>query len=169
MLNRLLSSLGTTDEEVPFEELSKEEQAEVLAEEKKQRVKFHRDSVRNGPVKWSHVTTGQQRRRAARDKAALQRKANKRHRRDFFRGQLHLATLRGQLQAIGAVSYATDYKPSVKQRIAAGQWLLGAFGERDSEGGLVLHDDALKDAVAAARETYFRQESKRVLQKMGQQ
>lgn len=154
-LNRLFG--GSRDEEaVPFEDLSPEEQAEVLAEEKAERVKFHRKSVRNGPVKWRTITTGQQRRQATRDQKALERKANRRHRRNFRQKQVKVATLRGQLQTIGVLPTATGIVFREGDRIAAYQWLTHRFGQRDDQGHLILNNDTVQDAVKAAGTEYHR-------------
>lgn len=179
MLNRLLGSLAKNqpaEEEVPFEDLPPEEQEEVLAEEKKQRIKWHRDHVRNGPRNFAYVSTGQQRRAQERAKKSHERKINRDHRRRWKQGQWNLAVLRGQLQAVGALPYATDFEPTTAQRVAAGQWIVGAFGERypedvydlaehtDSGEGVLLHrkgdivlsDQLFPNAVTNALDAYVR-------------
>lgn len=158
-MNPISRLLGNTlspsaDEEVPFSDLTPEEQDAILAEEKAARVQYHRDHVRNGPQSYRTITVGQQRRAAERGKASLNRKVNRRHRRRFFQTQRDFALLRAQLQAVGALPYATEYAAPVTARLAAGQWLLAAFGERDDDGALVLEDGALETAVRRGVETY---------------
>lgn len=149
-LSRLLSK--PTDEEVPFEDLSPEEQEAILADEKKGRVQYHRDHIRNGPVKFTYVSTGQQRRRAERDAKARNRKVNKRHRRQWMRQQQERATLRGQLQCLGTLPGHDGERVVVshRQRVDAGSWVIRHYGPRDDSGALILSDDLLTEAVAAA-------------------
>jgi hypothetical protein len=154
-LSRLLGKPTDTDE-TPFEDLTPEEQAAVLADEKKGRIQYHRDHIRNGPVKFTYLSTGQQRRRAARDAKAHNRKVNKRHRRQFMRQQQDLATLRGQLQMLGVLPGHDGERVVVshRQRVDAGSWVIRHYGPRDDNGALILADDLLTQAVAAARLAY---------------
>lgn len=149
MLNRLLGKLATKGEEV-----DDRTDEEVAADEKKARIKYHRDHVRNGPQKVRYITSGQQRRAVARGQKAQARKATRRHKRAWMDSQRNRAVLRAQLQAIGAVSYATDYVPTEKQRVDAGVWIVRAFGERDEDGKLVESDDLFSKAVEAALAEY---------------
>jgi len=152
-LSRLMGKPAADTDEVSFDDLSPEEQEEILANEKKARIQYHRDHVRNGPQSYRTITVGQQRRAAERSKKALQRKANKRHRRSWFAKQRDFATLRGHLTVIGALPPAVEgFRAPTTQRILSGQWLVRAFGERDEEGQLVLSDDLLQNAVKAGLE-----------------
>ena len=155
-LNRLFGGQRGTADATPFEDLSLEEQAEVIAEEKAERVKYHREHVRNGPARFRTITAGQQRRQAERDKAALQRKANRNHRRNYLKKQRAVSVLRGQLQAVGVLPYRTDAQPSLASRIAAHQWIAVRFGERDDHGHLVLTEGSVQKAVQTATDEYRR-------------
>jgi hypothetical protein len=158
-LNRLFAHLGrkTTEER----ELTADEIAEQEAQAKKDRIKFHREQVRNGPRKFSYVTSGQQRRRAERDRAAQQRKTNRRYRRAWMAKQRELATLRGHLTILGVIECkneavkASGFAPSTERESCV--WIIRKFGERDRETGQILiqSDTLLDDAVAAARKAFL--------------
>lgn len=103
-IGRFLPGLASANtEETPFEDLTPEEQAEIRAEEKRRA----RDAApKHGPANLRYIGTGQQRRTAARARRSQARKATKRHRKEFFRTDLALAVLRGQLQAVGRLRYS---------------------------------------------------------------
>lgn len=153
-MNMLSKLLGKFDDETPFKDLSEEEQAEILAEEKKARIKHHRDNVRNGPVRTNWITPGQQRRAVARARKTESRKATKRHHRNHFEGQMAKAILRAKLQAVGAVPYATQFTPTLAQKVDAAAWLVRRFGERDEWDELIVGDDMVDIAVRHALAEY---------------
>jgi hypothetical protein len=154
---RLFAHLGrkTTEER----ELTADEIAEQEAQAKKDRIKFHREQVRNGPRKFSYVTSGQQRRFQARGQAAQRRKMNRRYRRDWMRKQAELATLRGHLTILGVIECrneavkASGFAPSTVRESCV--WAIRKYGERDDEGNIVQSDTLLDDAVAAARKAFL--------------
>lgn len=127
---------------------------EIEAEEKQARKDWHRRNVRNGPARFTHISAGRQASKQRRMQEAFTRRANVKHRRRWMKQQHQVAILRGQLQAIGAVPYATDHTPTTKARLDAGTWIIQRFGERNDEGDLVYHDDMLEEAVKAALEAY---------------
>ena len=105
-LTHFLPSFGKSkkfDENTPFKDLPIEEQERILAEEKAERVKWHREHVRNGPVKMRHISAGRLESMKRRGAKVHNRKANKAFRRDFMRVQQDLARLRGQLEVVGAL------------------------------------------------------------------
>lgn len=156
MINRLLSALtpSTRDEEMPFEDLSKEEQQRILSEEKSQRTEWHRRNVRNGPARFTAISEGRATSKTRRAKVAAERRMNVKHRRRWIHQQFGHAKLRGNLQMIGAVPFATEHIPTHQQRLRAGQWIVANFGERDDDGRLILHDKILHDSVEAALKAY---------------
>lgn len=145
-LNRLLNfrkDAPVTDDDAPTEE-----------ELKAQRIKFHREEVRNGPVKWKFATGGQQRRAAVRAETSRVRKLNRRNRRAWLNGQADKAVLRGQLQAVGALPYEHGGSAAPHAHRAALVALISRFGERDEDGELLIHDDTAKNAIGAALNTF---------------
>jgi hypothetical protein len=105
------------------------------AEKKADRIKFHREQVRNGPVNFRHITNGQIRRLQER---AQKRQARKEYR-DKVRRQLHAdrfaATLRGQLTVAGVIPTSIEY--DLKRQIDATVWIVRRFGVsiNRAEGG----------------------------------
>lgn len=82
------------------------EAAEIQA--KADRVKFHRESVRNGPVNFKTLSSGQLRRAAVRATKSEQRKARRKQVRGYFANEREAATLRGHLQHVGIVPFVSD-------------------------------------------------------------
>lgn len=164
-LSRLTKHL-IPETEKAFEDLSPEEQQVILDDEKKARVEWHRRSVRNGPVRYSTISTGQQRRMQVRDQATRQRKANKNHRRNFFARRQEAATLLGHLQGVGAIPYATEgLTPTTAQRLRSGGWLVLHFAERyekdtsdktgfHAAGDIIESDDLFVTSLQAAKDRY---------------
>lgn len=109
-------------------DLTEEEIAEAEAQAKKDRIKFHRTHVRNGPAKFTHVTNGQVKRQRRRDLARQTRKAAQAQRRAFRATLQEHALLRGQLQAIGVIAYETGFTPSDEARFRAARWIVTHYG-----------------------------------------
>lgn len=150
-LNRLLGHLRTDDRELTPEELEAD-----AAEAKKARIKYHRDNVRNGPVKYRSITIGMQRRAHERSQATQQRKTNRRYRRAWMDQQAKIATLRGHLTILGVIECqhaTTTFTP--EQVRESSVWAIRQYGKRDDEGNLVQSDDMLAEAVGAAREAFL--------------
>lgn len=146
---------GATKTEEAAAPLTHEEEQEILANERAERIRFHREKVRNGPVNYGFTTAGQQRRALARAKKSHDRKTNKAYRRSFITNLRAVAVLRGQLQTIGALPFITEHKPTTQQRLRAGSWLVQRFAPRDDAGELLLGDDTVVEAVKAAKRTYL--------------
>lgn len=159
ILTRKLSQLRG-DDTTPFDELSEEEQAKILADEKKDRIEEHRSKVRNGPVRWTSITSGQMRRRRVRDAAAHSKKATRRARKSYHAAQAETATLRGQLIILKVLPSSSDFVPTMTQRLNASTWIVRKFGLRNDEGELILHDDVLAEAAQAALNEYARRTTK---------
>lgn len=141
---------------------------EIAADEKAQRIQFHRDHVRNGPTKFHSRSSGQQRRAVERSKKAQARKVNRNHRRRFKDGQLHTAILRGHLQGIGVLPYATEGLTAThRQRLASSTWIVKNFAPRYDKdtsdesgfhvaGEVILSDDLVPVSVQNAVDEYAR-------------
>lgn len=120
------------------------------ADEKAERIQFHREKVRNGPVKFSTPTNGQLRRaekRAGR-RALLQRRREQV--RAYFAREREISVLRGQLQAVGVLPYAGKFKPSSQTIFDSTQALIRRFGN------LLIEDDdqLVAEAFQAAADRY---------------
>lgn len=111
---------------------------EVEAQEKKDRIAFHRAHVRNGPVKFGHTTTGQARRARQRAVASLQKKTFRKQVRAFLTSQREAMVLRGQLQAIGLIDSHAEVSEYGGHRAAL--WIIGKFGNLEAiqEQGLTV-------------------------------
>lgn len=150
-LNRLLGHLKTDDRELTPEELEAE-----AAEAKKARIKYHRDNVRNGPVKYRSITTGMQRRAAERAQDSQARKTNRRYRRAWMAQRAEIATLRGHLIILGVVECKGDTVFTPEQIRESSVWVIRKYGTRDEETGeLVQHDNLLAESVGKAREAFL--------------
>lgn len=144
--NRMLSHLRPADSE---EELSEEEQKQL-------RIQFHRENVRNGPVKSRYATTGQIRRTVDRGRHARGRKTNKRYRQSWMDNQAHLATLRGHLIILGVLECKHESTVFTEaQRKISMTWAVEKYGERDDEGAIVLGDEMVAKAVANAKAAFL--------------
>jgi len=100
ILHKIIPSLRPEQEEA----LDADTQA---AEEKADRIKFHRAKVRNGPVKFATLTNGQVRRA---QKRAAKREVDRNFRlqkRSYFASQREAAVLRIHLQRVGVLPFAT--------------------------------------------------------------
>lgn len=116
-------------------ELTDEERA---AEEKRDRIKFHRESVRNGPVKFSHTTTGQLRRARQRAMTAMQRKGYRRQVRAHFANLREASILRAKLQGVGLLDSYVEIPEASGHKAAL--WIIAKFGDRQAitEQGLTV-------------------------------
>lgn len=104
--------------------------AEPTPEElKRERVNFHRERVRNGPAKFSTMTSGQIRRAQQRDLKARQRKQFKRTVKNHFGDRRNEAILRGQLQLAGILPLSSGEHDdrSIDQAVV---WIYDRFGEK---------------------------------------
>lgn len=129
-----LSFLSDAPEEETPEAIEKREKAE--------RVKFHRDHVRNGPRSFGTVTSGQFRRRLGREQKARLKKARRDQVRTYFETQRKIAVIRGHLQSAGVLESGLGGYPDiagnefVANRAAHSyHWLVDNFWEwEDGEG-----------------------------------
>lgn len=145
MLNRLFPFLGKKDD-------TPEKTEEEL---KAERIKFHRQSVRNGPVKFRTLTNGQVRRMQKRDLLNQQKKSHRQARSNHWQGRQEAARLRAFLQGAGVVPYVTGINPSDETRDKAYRWLIGNYAdeiETDDDG--IITTQTVENALYNAWKRY---------------
>lgn len=142
-------------DKLPFLSTTTEKEAaeydEVQA--KKDRIEFHRRSVRNGPTSFKQPTNGQIRRAKKRALARETKKAFRRQVRQHLADQREAATLRGQLQAAGILPYFTeDYTATPEQALRSVTWLIARFSavEADGDGRVLVTEKVVIDSLTAA-------------------
>jgi hypothetical protein len=105
------------------------EEEEALA--KQERIKFHRRSVRCGPVKFREPTSGQIRRARHRDLRSMTKKARKHQISNYFAQRREAASLRHRLQAVGILEYSSpEFFVPEQAAHASALWLVGHFGDK---------------------------------------
>lgn len=130
---------------------------EVASQAKAARVKFHRDNVRNGPVRFGNSRS--ERRQAAIDRKSMNSKRRRNRVRSLLGEQRELAVLRGQLQAVGSLPYADEnFRPSQGVVEASVQGFFARAGIDRSElaamPGPVLQE-RLSSQILADRHRYL--------------
>lgn len=73
----------------------------------------------HGPQKFRYITAGQQRRQVVRDELTKRRKASLRHRRAWMQNRRAIAALRGQLQVVGMLNFASPDTVAVSEALVA--------------------------------------------------
>jgi len=125
-------------------ELSPEEQA---AQEKADRIAFHRTQVRNGPVSFKYLSAGQQRRAAERAQKSAIRKNFKREVKQYHERQRVAAILRPHLQTLGLVPTATGRTFTEHEEIVSTAWIVQRYGKAIEDTDRVSF--LLPDVIAA--------------------
>lgn len=126
---------------------------EIELEDKKARIQFHREKVRNGPAKFSSPTSGQIRRAKDRDIKSGMKKTRRRQVRAFLAAQAEAATIRGHLQAASVLAYGNPlHMATPTQARASVIWLTERFAE--AEGEIVVTTELVVDALTAALNRY---------------
>lgn len=125
---------------------------EMTEEEmKKERIAFHRRSVRNGPTKFSTTTAGQIRRMKVRALARDTKKARKRQVRAYLKDQREGATVRAHLQAAGVLPYFSDeHRASPEQIVKSLSWIISRFAEAEDGAEIEVTHDVVVGALQAA-------------------
>ena len=145
-----LPLIGDKDPQL-VDDLELIDDVEAEAEAKRRRIKFHRESVRNGPVKFKTVTNGQVRRMKARALKSHSRKVYRQQVRQYLANQREAAILRGQLQAAGVVSYAIpSRKLTPKAAHDAIVWIIERYASSDESGVVEVTQEVVVDALLAA-------------------
>lgn len=124
-----------------------------VAEERKARIQFHRDKVRNGPVKFNGPTNGQIRRQQKRIIARQTKNNFTRQKRLFWAAQQEAATLRGQLQ-FALVIPSVHFTPTPQQSLSAITWIVERFAEGDDGGQVVVTEDLVRQSLQSALNRY---------------
>lgn len=131
LANVLTGRSADATDEAP--ELTPEEQA---AEDKKARIKWHRDNVRNGPVSFRSISAGQQRRALVRAQKREIDRNFKREVRSYFDRQRVAATLRPHLQTIGLIPFVDGHTATPHEQLVSTAWIAQRYGTEllDEEG-----------------------------------
>lgn len=157
IMSRLANVLTGKPADAEEVELSPEEQA---AEEKAARIKFHREEVRNGPVKFRQVTNGQVRRAQARAQRREIQRNFKREVRSYFERQRFAATVRSHLQIVGVIPFYDRHEAPLHDQIVSTGWLLQRFGvevvtdEGVGTGHISFREGDVLDGIRAATKFY---------------
>lgn len=150
MIDILSTQLGKAlNDEEPIDERTDEE---IAADEKRERIRFHREKVRNGPVKFSQPTSGQQRRAMVRATNSMQRKGYRRQVKAYFAAQRELMSLRPRLQAAGILPI-TVALPAARTYSAIVD-LISSFAEPDENGQVEVTEVVVRDALRSALNRY---------------
>ena len=122
-----LTRVPGSDALVPEDELTRDQIAE---REKQERIDFHRRSVRNGPTRLRHVTSGMVRRAQARDIKRRTKKTRQAQVRNYLQTQRLAAVTRGHLQFAGILPfYLEDRDLDLLQQARSAVWLVQHFSE----------------------------------------
>lgn len=134
---------------------SKDEPEMTEAEAKSERMRFHREKVRNGPASFRTMSNGQIRRAQKRMEASRVRKARRRQIRSYLTQQNEAAALRGNLQAAGVIAYVhegTTMAPEAALQSIV--WIVKRFAEGDESGRVEVTSDTVTKALTAALNRY---------------
>lgn len=153
MLKNLGQTLSGKADEV---ELSDEEKA---AQDKADRIDFHRKNVRNGPVSFKTITAGQERRTRERAVRKIERKNFRAEVRNYFERQRVAAVLRGHLQAVGLIAYVDGHEADMHDQIVSTAWINQRWGsevivDNQGTGHVSFSRDGVLDALRSAAEFY---------------
>lgn len=119
----ILSTLPSIAE--PTVELTDEE---LAAQEKADRIAFHRLKVAHGPAKFTFMTAGQVRRAEARARKTAQGKIWRKQVRDHFTNKRTASFVRAHLQKIGLVPFVDGRETSLQDQILSTAWIAQRFG-----------------------------------------
>lgn len=128
---------------IPFlaDEKHDDESPEAVEKrEKRERIKFHRERVRNGPVKFSFLTSGQVRRIKRRDLEAQTKKSRRKQVDRYFAERQEAMRLRGLLQAAGVLSY---HAPARRASSRAAREAIIVLFERFARQEEVTHNEVV--------------------------
>lgn len=133
-----------------------ETEGDLTPEElKKERIKFHRERVRNGPVKFTTLTSGQIRRAKRRELDRRMKKARRAQVRAYRRDLAEAARIRAMLQAAGVIPYVDSSRRAAPGDAAnAIVWILRRFGKPDESGVLEVTREVVMDSLTRALQTW---------------
>lgn len=140
---------------LPFLKKTEDESEEKTQEQAKaDRIKFHRERVRNGPVKYNDPTTGQVRRARQRQQQAVSGRSRRMQILNHFETRRLAATVRGQLQASGTLPYKYGGVIHPVTQVKATVWLVQRFGVEAEDGSASLDRSDVENALTAALRFY---------------
>jgi hypothetical protein len=127
----------------------------IEAEAKAERIRFHREKVRNGPTNFKFLTNGQIKRAERRELAGRTRKARRAQVKNYFDTQRLAASVRGHLQSAGVLPYAVEREIDRQQQVVSAAWLVTRFGVdiEDTDEVSFAYNDVLI-ALGAALKFY---------------
>lgn len=133
-------------------ELTLEDIEQIEADDKAERVKFHHNQVRNGPVNFVSQSAGQVRRASSRALKGRTKRARRKQVGTYFDQVREVATLRGNLQAVGVIAYVN---PSRKLDPVAAHnatvWLLNNYAPA---GDLLVTNESVTSVFEVALNRY---------------
>lgn len=130
---------------------------EIAAQEKRERIAFHREKVRNGPVSFKYQTAGQQRRAVERAKQREAKKGYRREVKNYFDRRQVAAILRPHLQAVGLIPFIDGHEAPLGDQITSTAWIVQRYGTEVAVDGVgtghvsFRHSDVLDALRSAAR------------------
>lgn len=146
MFDNLLSKLPLLKDQ-DARDLDDDEEAEA----KRERIQFHRDHVRNGPVKFNPPTSGQLRRERQRAVARSTKKARRKQVRDYFDGLRESSRLRAKLQSAGVIPFALpETEVSDRARQDAIVWIVERFAQGEGGQQIEVTETVVRDALQLA-------------------
>jgi hypothetical protein len=115
---------------LPFLKSDDAEQAEVdETQARKDRIKFHRDHVRNGPSNFKTLTSGQIRRAQRRELNGRTKKARRAQVQNYFATQRLAATVRAHLQHAGVLPFVNEnHVLDLHKQVVSAAWIVQRFG-----------------------------------------
>lgn len=126
------------------------------AQAKKDRIAFHRTSVRNGPANFKTVTTGQRRRAMVRATQSMQRKGYRSQVKAYFAAQREAASLRHRLQAVGLLPYRAEVNLPQYRVFRASVDLIQAFAEAQPGEQVEVTEAVVRQAFETALNRYLK-------------
>lgn len=133
---------------------------EIAAEEKAERIRFHREKVRNGPINFTSFTNGQIRRAKTRAAARDQRKSYRADVKNYFERRSLAALVRAHLQTVGIIQFLDGREAPLRSQVASTIWLARRFGvevvndEGVGAGYVSFRSGDLVDAMREAAKFY---------------
>jgi hypothetical protein len=142
-------------DKLPFLSSTTEEEAAEFdeAQAKKDRIEFHRRSVRNGPVSYRTPTNGQIKRERKRALARETKKARRRQVRQHLANQREAATIAAHLRGAGILAYSQESFTTDPQRARRSIiWIVARFAEapQDGTGRVEVTEAVVRQSLTAA-------------------
>lgn len=119
------------------------------ADEKADRIAFHRTHVRNGPVSFKATTNGQEHRRKARASRRQAKKTRRAQVNAYFAQRAEIALLRAKLTLAGVIVGQGETRPT--QALSSIVWIVQNFAEAEegSDEVMVTYDVVMQALTSA--------------------